>query len=128
MNLDPLAGTEDADKPLLSKLLDSPALRDRYLGYVRKIAEEWLDWKKIEPLAKEYQELIAPDIKTETRNLYPYEAFAASLSADTEEQGPRGPRRSASLKSFVEKRRKFLLEHEKVKAAPPLKTGAVILK
>jgi hypothetical protein len=126
--LDPLAGTDAPDKPLLSKLLKAPGLQDRYLAYIKAIAETWLDWKKIEPIAKEYQGLIAEDIKTETRNLYPYEAFAASLSTDTEEQGPRGPRRSMSLKSFVEQRRKFLLEHEKVKAAPPLKSSAASKK
>ena len=36
--LDPLVGLDDATKPLRSKLLAVPALRERYLSYVRDIA------------------------------------------------------------------------------------------
>ena len=57
--LDPLIGLNDPTKPLRSKLLAVPALRARYLAYVRDIAERWLDWKKLGPLARSYQALIA---------------------------------------------------------------------
>ena len=39
----------DESKPLRSKLLAVPALRARYLSYVRDIAEKWLDWKTLGP-------------------------------------------------------------------------------
>ena len=45
VSLDPLVGLDDASKPLRSKLLAVPALRARYLRYVREIAERWLDWQ-----------------------------------------------------------------------------------
>ena len=53
--LDPLIGLDDASKPLRSRLLAVPALRAKYLGYVRDIAERWLDWKVMGPMAKQYQ-------------------------------------------------------------------------
>ncbi|HEV8218421.1 MAG TPA: CotH kinase family protein, partial [Gemmatimonadaceae bacterium] len=56
--LDPLVGMNDASKPLRSKLLAVPALRARYLTYVRGIAEKWFDWKRLGPLAEKYQALI----------------------------------------------------------------------
>ena len=115
VELDPLKGIDDADKPLLSKLLAVPALRARYLGYVRDIAEKWLDWKKLGPLAEQYQSLIAADMKTDTRKLDSLEAFTKGVNEDVEEEGMRGPRRRISLKSFVEQRRAFLLAYTETK-------------
>ena len=46
-----------------------PSLRARYLGYVRDIAEQWLDWKTLGPLITHYQSLIADALKDDTRKL-----------------------------------------------------------
>lgn len=119
IELDPLAGMEDPDKPLLNKLLAAPKLRKRYLGFVRQIAEERLDWKKLAPAIQEFQRLIAEDVKTDTHKLYPFEAFQKGVAEDTEEQGFRGPRKRISLKSFVEQRRVFLLAYRDTKAEDP---------
>jgi hypothetical protein len=97
--LDPLIGLDDAGKPLRSKLLAVPTLRARYLGYVREIAEKWLDWRTLEPLVRQYQSLIAADVKLDTRKLYTTEQFVSAV-----DQG------ESSLKSFVERRRAFLLK------------------
>jgi hypothetical protein len=96
--LDPLVGMNDVSKPLRSKLLAVPALQAKYLGYVRDVAQNWLDWQKLEPRLKQYQALIDADVKADTRKLYSYEAFHNGLA------GPEN-----SLKTFVEQRRRFLL-------------------
>jgi hypothetical protein len=93
--LDPLVGLNDEGKALRSKLLAVPALRARYLAYVREIAERWLDWKVLGPMAQQYNDLIAADVKADTRKIYSTEAFESGLDG--------------SLKSFVERRRAFLL-------------------
>jgi spore coat protein CotH len=98
-DLDPLVGLDDAAKPLRSKLLAVPALRERYLSYVRDIAQKHLDWTTLGPRIQQYQALIAADVKADTRKLYSFEAF---------ETGTNGEERS--LKAFVEKRRAFLLK------------------
>ena len=98
-DLDPLVGLNDTSKPLRSKLLAVPALRARYLAYVREIAEGWLDWKKLGPLAKSYQAVIADEVRLDTRKLYSTEAFESGL------EGGEG-----SLRRFVEARREFLLK------------------
>jgi hypothetical protein len=98
-DLDPLIGLNDASKPLRSKLLAVPALRARYLAYVRDIAERWLDWNKLGPLAKRYQAVIADEVRLDTRKLYSTEAFENGL------EGGEG-----SLKRYVEARREFLLK------------------
>ena len=99
VDLDPLVGVNDTSKALRSKLLAVPALRAKYLAYVRDIADQWLDWKNIEPLVRQYQALIAADVKADTRKLYSSDAFATGLTEGEE-----------SLKGFVDRRRAFLLE------------------
>jgi hypothetical protein len=94
-DLDPLVGLDDATKPLRSKLLTVPALRERYLGYVRAIATQWLDWQRLGPIAEGYHALIAADVKADTKKLDTYEAFEAGLPA---------------LRTFAERRRAVLLK------------------
>jgi hypothetical protein len=93
--LDPLVAINDPGKPLRSRLLRVPALRERYLGYVRDIAETWLDWSRLEPIVTQYHALIAEEMALDTRKLYGTREF------DT------GP---ASIRSFVDRRRAFLLD------------------
>jgi hypothetical protein len=90
--LDPLVGIDDTSKPLRSRLLAVPALRERYLAYVRAMAEKSLDWKAIEPRVREYQSLIEADVKADGRKLYGFDRFDP-----------------AALEAFFRQRREFLL-------------------
>jgi hypothetical protein len=96
-DLDPLIGLNDPTKPLRSKLLAVPALRARYMTYVRQIATRWLDWNTLGPLVQRYQALIAADVKTDTRKLDTNEAFTAGVDV---------------LKNFAERRRTMLLNYK----------------
>ena len=98
-DFDPLIGLDDTSKPLRSRLLAVPALRERYLGYVREIAEKWLDWRTLEPLVTQYQSVIADAVKVDTRKLYTTDAFTADVATS-----------DASIKRFVDARRAFLLK------------------
>lgn len=113
-DLDPFTPADDPNKPLISKLLKAPELRARYLGYMKEMAETWLDWKKIGPIAEAAHAQIAPYVKTDTRKLDTTEAFEKGLTEDVAGQGfgPPGPR--MSLKNFVEKRREYLLSHPEI--------------
>ncbi len=108
VDLDPLVGLDDAMKPLRSKLLAVPHLRDRYLAHVRDIARRWLDWNAIGPLVREWQALIEADVRVDTRKLYSTEAFRADVG-DRAEDG--GPAAENTLRGFVERRRAFLLRN-----------------
>jgi hypothetical protein len=111
VELDPLIAANDASKPLLSKLLAVPALRQRYLGYARDIAGKWLDWKKLGPLAQQYHDLIAEDVKSDTRKLESTEAFMQGLTEDVEGRGGFGGRGSIGLKNFADQRRAYVLKY-----------------
>ena len=96
--LDPLVALNDPTKPLRSRLLAVPALRAKYLGYVRDIATKWLDWNALMPILKPAHELIAADVKADTRKLYDFAGFQAGIAATNN-----------SLKSFIDGRRAYLL-------------------
>ena len=87
-------------KALRSKLLAVPALRAKYLSHVRDIADKWLDWNTLGPLAQKHHDAIAADVKLDTRKLYSTEAFESGV---------------ASLKKFADERRAYLLKA----TAPP---------
>lgn len=115
VELDPLIAANDPNKPLISKLLAVPALRARYLGYVRDIAEKWLDWNQLSPRVMRYQALISDEVKADTRKLSSFEAFQRGIAGDSSSANNRGPERPASLKSFAEQRRTYLLNYPAIK-------------
>ena len=103
----------------MSKLLAVPALRTRYLRHVHDIAAKWLDWKTLGPIATQYHDLIAEDVKIDTRKLDPTEAFLKSLTEDVVGGGGPGPGGGGTiaLKNFADQRRAYLLNHAEVKKA-----------
>ena len=98
--LDPLVATNDPGKPLRAKLLAVPALRAKYMSYVRDIATRWLDWKTVYPMLKSAHDLIGPEVRLDTRKLYDVEGFEAAMAASDDDN---------PLKSFLDSRRAFLL-------------------
>ena len=89
---------DDPGKPLRSKLLAVPALRHRYLGYVRDIATKWMDWNEGLPMVKASHSLIAADVRTDTRKLYDNGGFETGIAPD-----------ASPLKVFLDTRRAYLL-------------------
>lgn len=124
VELDPLVAVNDPRKPLLSKLLAVPEYRTRYLQYVRGIAEEWMDWKQLQPLVARYATLIERDVAADTRKLSPTEAFRAGLGLQpaperaATAEAPAGRRGMLDLKSFVTQRRAYLLSHPEIQKLP----------
>lgn len=113
VDLDPLVGLDNDRTPLRGKLLAVPSLRAKYLEYVRRIAEESLDWKVLGPVVAEYRRLIEQAVEEDTRKLSSIEAFRAALADEPTAEGepsPRG-RSSLSVRDFADKRRSYLLEY-----------------
>ncbi len=116
VRLDPLVAAKDSSKPLISRLLAVPECKARYLGYVRHMAEVWLDWNKLGPIAQQHHDLITPLVKADKKKLYSYEQFETSLAGRSAEADSR----EKSLKSFAEERRAYLLNNADVKGAKTL--------
>ncbi len=117
VELDPLIAANDSNsnKDLISKLLAVPKFRTRYLLYVRDIAENWLDWNKLGPVVKQYHDLIAEDVKADTRKLDSTEDFLKSVEDKTSSGGGFGRGGNISFKSFADLRRAYLLNHAEIK-------------
>lgn len=109
VDLDPLVSLDDPGKPLRSKLLAVPALRNRYLVYVRAIAEKSLNWETIGPVVAQYRQLIEKDVEAETRKLASFEAFLNATNPEPDQEHS-----TASLRHFFEARRQYLLNHKDV--------------
>jgi hypothetical protein len=116
VKLDPLVAAADPDKPLISRLLAVPALRTRYLGYVREIADRWLDWKKLGPVATHYEALIEDLVKADTRKLSSFRDFQAGIREKNPAAGEAARVHPMSLQKFAEQRRAYLLEWGKASA------------
>lgn len=114
IELDPLIGLTDTNKPLRSRLLAVPALKRRYLEYVKAIARDALDWSKLGPMAESYRKLIEKEVELDTKKLVAFAAFQQSISGSSEGDGAR--RGMPSLKEFAERRRAYLLAHPEIQA------------
>jgi hypothetical protein len=110
VQVSPLVGLNDTTKPIIAKVLAVPALRAKYLGYVKEIAEKSLDWNTIGPIVKQYHDLIADDVARDTRKLFSTEDFVRTTADDPE---------SGSLRGFFEGRRAFLLRWMAENTAAP---------
>ncbi|HYH67894.1 MAG TPA: hypothetical protein VD866_24570, partial [Urbifossiella sp.] len=115
VELDPLVALNDPQKPLRSKVLAVPALKAKYLGCVKAIAADALDWNKLGPVVSARRALIADEVKQETRALDGYAAFERATADAPSAGGGRG----MSLRAFADARRTFLLNHAQVKDAVP---------
>lgn len=105
-DLDPLVGLDDPGKPLRARLLAVPALRAKYLAYVRDIAERRLDWKTLGPIAQKYHAQLAADVKADTRKIYSTAEFTTGMAA---------------LETFVKARQAYLLKTVPAAPASPAK-------
>jgi len=116
LRLDPMYGSDDPNKSLY-RLLQVPALRAKYMGYIRDIAENWMDWRKMGPKVREYQALIADDVKSDTRKLDSFDEFATGAFGVLESSGGGGFNSSpgTSIRSFFEQRRAYLLSYPEIK-------------
>jgi hypothetical protein len=116
LKLDPFYGTDDATKALY-RLLLVPSLRARYLAYMKDIAQNWMDWRKIGPMVREYQALIAQDVKTDTHKLDTFGEFNGGIAGFVESSGFGGfmSNPSVSLRTFFDQRRAYLLSYQEPK-------------
>ena len=116
VDLDPLVGLTDKSKPLRSRLLAVPSLKQKYLAHVKQIAEESLDWKTVGPVVAQYEQLIGKEVEADTKKLSSYAAFQQTVSGVAAPEGEQRGRPHMGLKQFADQRRAFLLNHPEIKA------------
>jgi len=112
IRLSPLEGSRDGSKPMLYRMLMVPELRERYLGYVGDVAENWLDWERLAPIVEDYRDLIRDVVATDERKLYSTEEFEFGVDGVGSGGGFGGPGAppGMTLKALIEQRQAYLLE------------------
>ncbi len=99
-------------RPAISRLLNIPEWKARYIAHVNTVVEEWLDWDVLEPVITEYHNLIDEEVREDEKKLYSYQDFANSVDGELGERTP-------SFKDFVDKRREFLNNHPELNKPTP---------
>ena len=118
--LDPFDGANDTDKALLYRLLRVESYQQRYLAYLRDIAENWLDWDRLAPVIEEAHRVIGDAVEADDRKLYSTDSFLSGVFRDSAAGYGRSSPPSMSLMSFATERREYLLNYPAVREAPPL--------
>lgn len=115
IELDPLIGLDDESKPLRSRLLANPALRTRYLRYLKTIARDVMTWSELAAPIAAARELLQHEVERDTRKLSTHAAFLAAT-----DPAPRadGEAELVSLRHFIDARSAFLLAHEALAGLP----------
>ena len=113
VKLDPLTGLDDGKKPLRSKLLAVPSLRQRYLDHIHTLAEKDLEWKNLGAVVASYRELAGKEVAADTRKTSTtaeFETLTSDEPGEAKADAPRGfSHGGMPLKSFADQRRAYLL-------------------
>ena len=107
----PVTHADNAMRPVISRLLNIPELKARYIAHVQTVVDEWLDWEVVEPIIREYHDLIAEEVEKDEKKLYDFNSFEESVDGDDA--------RSPSFKKFVTQRRDNLLNHPELNKPTP---------
>ena len=110
--ISPTTHIDNDMRPAISRLLNIPEWKARYIAHVNTVVDEWLNWDVLEPVITEYHNLIDEEVREDDKKLYSYEDFGKSIDG---EQGGRAP----SFKQFVTKRREFLKNHTELNKPTP---------
>lgn len=100
----PLAGADRADRPLLRRLLEVPAWRQRYLQNLRTIADTALQDATVQQRLDAWQQAIEPIVARDQHSPYDHAAFARNFAADAQGQPLAG-----SLRAVIAARRQAIL-------------------
>lgn len=121
VELHPLVGIEDKQKPLRSKLLAVPSLKAKYLEHVAAVGDD-LDWKNLGPVVAQYRALIEKEIEADTKKLSTFAEFqkATADTVDRSDAERAGRRNHMSLRDFAEQRSRYLHKFKKGETAPEL--------
>ena len=105
VQLDPFEGEDNANRPLINRLLSVPALRQRYLAHYRVVIDEQMDWSVISPKIEAYRMLIEDEVQADQKKIYTYDEFKNSLN---------------DLENFITERRAYLLNYPGINVQVPI--------
>lgn len=107
----PLQGATRADRPLLRRLLEVPAWRERYLSNIRGILDTALADATVAERLNKWHDAIAPFVARDQHSPYDAQAFERCFAVD--QDGKPAP---GSLRAVIEQRRAAILGSPEMRA------------
>ena len=98
----------DANYPLLNRLLAVPSMRQRYLAHLRTLIQEKMQSTSFNALLSSYSTLIDAEVQADPKKLYTYTAFTNELII---------------LQNFITTRRNNLMANTEVAQVAPVISG-----
>lgn len=108
----PVTHADNEMRPVISRLLGIPEWKARYIAHVQTVVDEWLDWNVMEPVIREYHNLIAAEVEKDDKKLYDYTSFEESVDGE-------GDGRRPSFKRFITQRQENLRNHPELNKPTP---------
>ena len=105
VNWSPFYHADNANYPLLNKLLVVPSIRQRYLAHMRTIISEKMQSSNFNALIADYNALINAEVQADPKKLYTYTAYTNELTY---------------LQNFITNRRNNLLANSEVAQVAPV--------
>ena len=102
--LSPVDGASNTNRPLLSKFLSNPELRQRYLAHMRTVMEERFNPDYLTPIMNHYHYLTVADITTDPKKNFTMTAYTNGLTA---------------MKTYLTNRYNFLNNHAELRPRQP---------
>ncbi|MCC7377227.1 MAG: CotH kinase family protein [Verrucomicrobiales bacterium] len=105
VQLSPVQGTGNTNRPVINRLLGVPEFRQRYLAHMRTVLGEVFNPTSMNALIDSYSALSKADIIADTKKNFTMTAYTKDITA---------------LKSFVRQRYAYLTNHAELKPLPPV--------
>lgn len=106
-------------KPLLSRVLAVPELRQRYMAHYRTARED-LDWAYFGPIFAAHRALIEPHVQADTKKIYSFALFQNNFSSNVNLGLPGlAGGNLIGIQQFVEQRAAFLAGNGELAASGP---------
>jgi spore coat protein CotH len=99
----------NANYPLLNRLLNNAEWRQRYLAHFRTLIQDEMDTTTLFPLIDDYVSLIDTIVQNDPKKLYSYAQFNSGV---------------AGVKSFIRNRRNYVLSNSEVNRPVPTLSNA----
>ncbi len=104
-NWGPFYHADNANYPLLNRMLAVPTMRQRYLAHLRTIIQEKMQSASFNDLLASYSTLIDAEVQADPKKLYTYAAFNSELNV---------------LRNFITNRRNTLNANAEVAQVAPV--------
>jgi hypothetical protein len=111
-NWSPFYRADNANFPLMYRLMQIPEYRQRYLAHLRTVVDESLSLATTQALISQYSDFIDAEVQADTKKIYTYNQFLSGLNI---------------LQNIINTRRNTINNYVEVNVASPVIGNAILI-